>query len=53
MDTGTTTTVETVDLTPVLNKMDNLIGLVYIENMFLFAILIFMAFKLALKGLWK
>ncbi|MDG5857082.1 hypothetical protein [Clostridium beijerinckii] len=47
-DTGTT-----VDINPILTKMDTQIGLLYVENIFLFGILIFMAFKFAMKGLWK
>lgn len=49
-DTNTGTT---VDINPILTKMDTQIGLLYVENIFLFGILIFMAFKFAMKGLWK
>lgn len=54
------TTGSSIDVTPILEKMDTqiekmdtLISLLIVADIFLVAILIFMAFKNVLKGLWK
>lgn len=52
MDAGTTTET-TVDITPLVKQQEYTNQLLVIENIFLFGILIFMTFKMALRGLWK
>jgi len=47
------TTPATLDLTPLLQRLDNLTDLVVFQSIIIFAILIFLAFAIALRGFYK